>query len=649
MAVFKCKMCGGTLDITAGTTVVKCDYCDTTQTVPSADDEKKIALFTRANRLRAGNEFDKASGIYESIIADFPEEAEAYWGLVLCKYGVEYVDDPATGNKISTCHRSSFESVMDDNNFELTLEYADTIAKKVYREEAKQLEEIRKGIIEVSSKEEPYDIFICYKETDENGDRTIDSVLAQDIYDMLTAKGYRTFFARITLEDKLGQEYEPYIFAALNTAKIMLAVGTSFEHYDAVWVKNEWSRFLKLMAADKSKHLIPCFKNLDAYDMPKEFARLQAQDLGKVGADQDLLRGIEKILPKQKVEVVKEAVVSINHKADSLVKRGFIYLEDNDYSKANEYFDNALDEAPDNGDAYLGKVLSLFKLSAIEDLYSVRQDLTQIKDFKRAVRFSVGENKAILDKINEQACRNSEIRKLIIGLTKVIKVKEEEEKKNIANCKEERIYQQAKNKTNIRNEALQKEAAALFESISNYKDSAGLARKCIEKAEALRKDDIYAQAKMKMQSNTIESYNNAIQQFRYIPGWKDSGEQIEICKKKIEELKADKKQSSAPNTSYQAPKTNTKKSGGCYVATCVYGSYDCPQVWTLRRFRDNTLASTWYGRAFIKTYYTVSPTLVKWFGETKWFKNMWKGKLDRMVKNLQSEGVESTPYEDRNW
>lgn len=108
-------------------------------------------------------------------------------------------------------------------------------------------------------------------------------------------------------------------------------------------------------------------------------------------------------------------------------------------------------------------------------------------------------------------------------------------------------------------------------------------------------------------------------------------------------------------TTYQAPEIFTgvrasgSGSGGCYVATAVYGSYDCPQVWTLRRYRDYTLAETWYGRAFIHTYYAISPTLVKWFGHTDWFKNMWRGKLDRMVSNLQSKGVESTPYEDREW
>ncbi len=95
--------------------------------------------------------------------------------------------------------------------------------------------------------------------------------------------------------------------------------------------------------------------------------------------------------------------------------------------------------------------------------------------------------------------------------------------------------------------------------------------------------------------------------------------------------------------------SNTSSESGCYIATCVYGSYDCPQVWTLRRYRDNTLATTWYGKAFIRTYYAISPTLVKWFGHTNWFKKLWVGTLNKMVENLQSNGVESTPYEDKRW
>ena len=94
---------------------------------------------------------------------------------------------------------------------------------------------------------------------------------------------------------------------------------------------------------------------------------------------------------------------------------------------------------------------------------------------------------------------------------------------------------------------------------------------------------------------------------------------------------------------------SSEKSSGCYVATAVYGSYDCPQVWTLRRYRDNILAKTWYGRAFIDTYYAISPSFVKWFGKASWFKNMWKPKLDRMVERLNKNGVAGTPYQDRQW
>ena len=104
-----------------------------------------------------------------------------------------------------------------------------------------------------------------------------------------------------------------------------------------------------------------------------------------------------------------------------------------------------------------------------------------------------------------------------------------------------------------------------------------------------------------------------------------------------------------PQLKQQLQQEESKRSGGCYVATCVYGSYDCPQVWTLRRFRDNTLASTWYGRAFIRIYYAVSPTLVNWFGHTAWLKNLWRSKLDNLVKKLRAEGVENTPYSDNPW
>lgn len=94
--------------------------------------------------------------------------------------------------------------------------------------------------------------------------------------------------------------------------------------------------------------------------------------------------------------------------------------------------------------------------------------------------------------------------------------------------------------------------------------------------------------------------------------------------------------------------TNEQK-GPCYVATAVYGSYNCPEVWTLRRFRDFVLAETWYGRLFVRTYYAISPSIVKVFGEANWFKHIWKPILDKFVSKLQANGFKSTPYSDKEW
>ena len=395
MPVIKCKMCGGDLNIIEDSTVCECEYCGTKQTVPRVDDEKMLKLFSRAGKLLRACEFDKASGVFESIVADFPEEAEAYWGLILCKYGIEYVDDPATGKKVPTCHRSSFESVEDDSNFEQACENADAIARRVYREEARQIETLRKRILEVSGKEEPYDVFISYKELDEDGDRTPDSVIAQDIYRALTKEGYRVFFSRISLEGKLGVEYEPYIFAALNSAKVMIVIGTDYEYFDAVWVKNEWSRFLKLIASGQQKSIIPVYKDMDPYDMPKELRVLAAQNMGKIGAMQDLLHGVEKLLGKGgAAEASKEQSVIVQSSGPNvtaLLDRGYLSLEDSDWDKAQELFDQVLNIDPRNADAYLGLAMSELQCSdrsALQSIYIAKGSLCRNnKHLSRAKQF----------------------------------------------------------------------------------------------------------------------------------------------------------------------------------------------------------------------------------------------------------------------
>lgn len=297
--VFKCKICGGSLKIEKGQKIVTCAYCGVQQTLPKNENDKISNLYDRANHFLRNNEYDKAEAIYETILSEDIEDSEAYWSLVLCKYGVEYVKDPATGKYIPTCNRTKTTAIFADEDYKKALENATKEQREIYEKQAKEINEIQKRILELSNKEEKYDVFICYKEKDKDGERTQDSVLAQEIYSKLIAEGLRVFFARITLEDKIGIEYEPYIFAALNSSKVMIVIGTNKEYFEAPWVRNEWSRYLSLIKQDTKKTLIPCFKDIDAYDLPEEFAHLQAQDMSKIGFMQDLVRGVKKLTQEE--------------------------------------------------------------------------------------------------------------------------------------------------------------------------------------------------------------------------------------------------------------------------------------------------------------------------------------------------------------
>lgn len=299
MAILMCKSCGGKVELNEEQTVAECPYCFNMTTFPKISDERLINLFNRANYYRQQNEFDKALSVYENILGEDERNAEAHWCAVLCRYGIEYVEDPRSHERIPTCHRASRISLFDDIDYKAALEYSDPVAIDLYIAEAKRIDEINKIILQISFQEEPYDIFICYKETSDILQRTKDSVIAQDVYEALSNVGLKVFFARITLEDKLGKAYEPYIFAALNSARVMLAFGSRREYYDAVWVKNEWSRFISLMKSDKQKTLIPCYFDMNPYELPDEFSYLQAQDMGKVGAQQDLIRGVKKLFPEK--------------------------------------------------------------------------------------------------------------------------------------------------------------------------------------------------------------------------------------------------------------------------------------------------------------------------------------------------------------
>lgn len=371
MGALKCKMCGSNLEIEDSITVCKCEKCGTSQTVPDIEDDKELKLFERAGRLRFNCDFDKAAGIYNTITDSYPEEAEGYWGLILCKYGIEYADD-ASGKKVPVCHRISYDSVMDDEDFELVMENSDSESRAIFREEAKIIEENRKKYIQIAESEQPYDIYISYRAKDDNGDKTAVSEIAGHLYNKLTSAGYRVFLSEAALKGKERSYCEPYIYSALNSANVMLALGTSYDDYNDVWVKNEWNRYLEIAEKNKNKCLIPCYKDVDEYDIPKEFAGLKVCQLGNDDTFNNIMAEIanvvkpasinqpvsepEKAEPAEEIELEEiEIIEPID--INKLLDEGFAAISDKNWKKANKLFFQVLDEEPDNSKAYWGQLL----------------------------------------------------------------------------------------------------------------------------------------------------------------------------------------------------------------------------------------------------------------------------------------------------
>ena len=517
MSTFKCKMCGGEIEFEQGATVGVCDSCGTKQTLPRLDDDRKANLYDRANHFRRNNDFDKAMGIYEQILNEDGTDAETYWSLVLCRYGIEYVEDPATHKRVPTVNRAQYTSIFDDDDYKSALKYADAYQRSIYEEEAKAINEIQKGILEISQKEEPFDVFICYKETDNSGRRTPDSVLANDLYHQLTQEGFKVFFSGITLEDKLGTAYEPYIFAALNSAKVMVVIGTKPEYFNAVWVKNEWSRYLALVKKSGGKNvLIPAYRDMDPYDLPEEFSHLLAQDMSKLGFMQDLIRGIKKIASVDEPKAaVKETVVvnSGSSSVEPLLKRAFMFLEDREWEEADKYCEKVLDIDPENAQAYLGKLMAECCVRRKEDLKDCQESFDDSSNFEKVVRFGdkqlVEELESYSDHIYE---RNENDRLTRIYRGAVINMKD-------ANTEEKF-----------------KVAAKEFESIHGFKDADEKRRQCLEKAEESRKDAIYHAAIKDMERDARLKYGEAISKLESIRGWRDADKKIQECSDRLAEI-----------------------------------------------------------------------------------------------------------------
>ena len=518
MAVFKCKMCGGALEVQPEQTTAVCGYCGTQQTLPRLDSDQRASLYDRASHYRRNNEYDKAAALYEQLLNEDAADAEAYWSLVLCRYGVEYVEDPATHARIPTINRTQYTSVFDDENYRSALAHAGVGQRAIYEREAEAINRIQKGILEISEREAPFDVFLCYKETDANGRRTPDSVLAGDLYRELTQEGFRVFFARVTLEDKLGTAYEPYIFSALQSARVMVVLGTRPDHFNAVWVKNEWSRYLALIRGGAKKTLVPAYRDMDPYDLPEEFSHLQALDMGRLGFMQDLVHGIRKLTgaPQPMAGSAPQPAApqaAPVPTAAPLLRRAFLFLEDGDWASADEYCERVLDLEPENAEAYLGKLMAELRCSRREALRACQAPFDGSDNYQKALRFG-------------GAALQEELR----GAAKTVREREAQRRLQARYEAAARRLQEPCTPEAYR------EAAAAFAHISGYRDADARAQDCLRRAEELEQEAKYAAALARQREDAIPALQEAAGLFAALTGYRDADARAQACLRRAEEL-----------------------------------------------------------------------------------------------------------------
>ena len=387
-SIIRCKACGAPLEFAQGEKVCTCKYCQSVNTLAIPENGQ---LYNRANELRNLCEFDRAIQLYEQMIEQDPQDAESYFGLALCKYGIEYVQDPSSGKRIPTCRRLQMIPIAQDEDFKKALQYADDEIRRVYQGECAKIDKILSRARILASSGEKFDVFISYKETDDFGNRTEASVIAQDLYERLTRQGYRVFFARKTLESMAGVEYEPVIYSALHSAKVMLLLGTNPDQFQAVWVKNEWSRYLARMNGDPTCRLIPLYKDMKPEELPREVKSFQAIDMNHIGFEQDITDAVSRLVKRRGSSGGGQGVTMEN-----IRHLGFLELEKKDFNKARELFGQALLHEPEDWQSHMGRVLCAYRAKNMEEILNTVPpiDYRENGDYQMMKRFAPQEQLA---------------------------------------------------------------------------------------------------------------------------------------------------------------------------------------------------------------------------------------------------------------
>lgn len=323
-----CKTCGSLLDLTtAADGVVKCKYCGNSYAVPKEDGKSEaFEMLQIASHELETCSFDRAYTAYAKAAEISPDEPEAYFGMALARFKVQYLNDAAKKHLQPICHEITDKKFTDDKNYLRALELATKSQYGVYMQRGAEIDAISAEFGRIANSGLKYDCFICVKVSD-NGGNTKDSYEALKLYNHLKKRGYSPFYSEEEIRGRAGVNYEALILYALYTAECMIVVCSNDEYLQTPWVKNEYTRFIELINDEKkdADAITIAFKGKPIERLPGKRALIQGVNLASADAYVNLEDYVESHTPQAKMR--REAAAALAREKEAEKDRRLAELE----------------------------------------------------------------------------------------------------------------------------------------------------------------------------------------------------------------------------------------------------------------------------------------------------------------------------------
>lgn len=501
----QCETCRGDFRIDETTHIATCKSCGNQYFFKDDKSDELIDSLNIANEYLHRHDFDNAITHFSGLQKNHLQDPDVAWGLTMSTYGIVWEKDDRSGEIIPTCSRVVKESILDSAAYRIAISECADEQREIYTARARYIDRLQKKIKRDMELEEDFDVFISFKAKNSDGTVTEDSVIARRIYDELTKRGIKTFFSEITLKGRIGDEYEPIIYRALFSCKFFILIATSESNINAVWVKNEWTRFRDRAEEEHlSNACCTVFKNnRHLLNLPRMF-QTQGVDLNKYPAggyeivladnlseklgitkkasiDEETFHSMEEKL--QRLEKTTQYTSTNKPNNASLYDRGMLFLEDGDWVKATTYFEKSLDTNPYHALSYVGLMLSQRHLKNAEDLSKSSALFDNDPNYQKALRFA-----------------DDDLKKQLLGISNQLK---------------EGKYVTAIQNKNTNTIVSLQQAIAQFTKISSYKDSMQQAQECQRIIFEIREDSRRRALKKQFNEvNEISGQANSLEQIK---------------------------------------------------------------------------------------------------------------------------------------